>query len=850
MAEREIMLRGRRLSQLKVEELKQELESRGLKKSGNKGVLIERLQEAIDKELEQKEGYENYSAMQQQQSLASPWPNPMVQQQQQKQNLGDFHVQSMHFEPLQHQPQELLNPQMGVCDQQREMMNQPQHLVPSAQVGEFREQWPQAQISQAPVVQPQMMQPRMMLERIPLTHVSQSRRMETQAPQLQDSDRLYSNPRSQTPGGTSLAQPLSHGVAQLTAEPEVPSSSSSDNEQDSVQQSSSSSSPDTDNHIQEKPTSLLNYNNHTPGEKRESVSTLVKDEKGSETGRSEEEGKVEVAQVAASARNASTPLANDVPMTDTPQGTESTEPFSIGSTSVKEETATAREEQEEGEIAEGDEKAEEKPSDATNEKENEPPEEKEVVSEPSKKQQFSSSRENSFEVEPSEEDKAVVEEPKRSSPQKSTSSLSVSKKRKISIPRTSLPSTPTSDGHPGSRKRRWGSSSSSKKKTSLSISTDSLKDLIPGVQVHSTPALEAVMDIGGDDHDDEEDEEMPQGKKKEEEKEPEPIKKPETKQPESKRRKDRIVKVEEKKTVKLQRKPIVIEKDHEPVQMELEEEPQVQITDNPHPRHTSLQQQETSPTEATADNPPSPARFPESEALHVKNLVRPFTLNQLKDLLGKSGPIAEDGFWIDKIKSHCYVVYTNVKDAAASRQSLHGIKWPMTSPKILAVDFADEDEMARDTEGLLGKAKEKEPEVKTEKPAKTEDQTVETAHADVAEEEDDQKNAGNLLDNLFRKTKTTPCLYWLPLSDEQIATREREREERRKARQEERKKEEETEEKERLERQQQREKEREKEKRERDTEKQRGSRSPARNRRRERSGSRSRSSPRSAARRR
>jgi len=36
------------------------------------------------------------------------------------------------------------------------------------------------------------------------------------------------------------------------------------------------------------------------------------------------------------------------------------------------------------------------------------------------------------------------------------------------------------------------------------------------------------------------------------------------------------------------------------------------------------------------------------------------------------------------------------------------------------------------------------------------------------EEEDEQKNAGNLLDNLFRKTKTTPCLYWLPLSDEQV----------------------------------------------------------------------------------
>lgn len=47
MAEREIMIGGRRLSQLKVDELKVELERRGLRKSGNKGVLIERLQEVI-----------------------------------------------------------------------------------------------------------------------------------------------------------------------------------------------------------------------------------------------------------------------------------------------------------------------------------------------------------------------------------------------------------------------------------------------------------------------------------------------------------------------------------------------------------------------------------------------------------------------------------------------------------------------------------------------------------------------------------------------------------------------------------------------------------------------------------
>ena len=85
-------------------------------------------------------------------------------------------------------------------------------------------------------------------------------------------------------------------------------------------------------------------------------------------------------------------------------------------------------------------------------------------------------------------------------------------------------------------------------------------------------------------------------------------------------------------------------------------EPLEQISeDNPHPRRTSLPVQEAS-SPAPAEHSPSPAKNPHSEALHVKNLVRPFMPNQLKDLLGKHGTLAEDGFWIDKIKSHCYVV--------------------------------------------------------------------------------------------------------------------------------------------------------------------------------------------------
>ena len=32
--------------------------------------------------------------------------------------------------------------------------------------------------------------------------------------------------------------------------------------------------------------------------------------------------------------------------------------------------------------------------------------------------------------------------------------------------------------------------------------------------------------------------------------------------------------------------------------------------------------------------------------------------------------------------------YSSVEEAVNTRKALHGVKWPATSPKILAVDFA------------------------------------------------------------------------------------------------------------------------------------------------------------------
>ncbi|KOB68045.1 Acinus [Operophtera brumata] len=93
-------------------------------------------------------------------------------------------------------------------------------------------------------------------------------------------------------------------------------------------------------------------------------------------------------------------------------------------------------------------------------------------------------------------------------------------------------------------------------------------------------------------------------------------------------------------------------------------------------------------TDNIITRPPSPPRHKQSSVLYITNLVRPFTLPQLKNLLQRTGRLVENGFWIDKIKSKCYVIYENEDQAIETRHALHGVTWPVSNPKALQVDFS------------------------------------------------------------------------------------------------------------------------------------------------------------------
>ena len=104
-----------------------------------------------------------------------------------------------------------------------------------------------------------------------------------------------------------------------------------------------------------------------------------------------------------------------------------------------------------------------------------------------------------------------------------------------------------------------------------------------------------------------------------------------------------------------------------------------------------------------------PAIHPATAALYVDGLMRPLQPAALKNHLvslasapGSSpNPDVIVNFYLDPIKTHCFVSFANVSAASRTRSSLHGAVWPNErNRKALFVDFIPEPKMEQwiDTE--------------------------------------------------------------------------------------------------------------------------------------------------------
>lgn len=212
-------------------------------------------------------------------------------------------------------------------------------------------------------------------------------------------------------------------------------------------------------------------------------------------------------------------------------------------------------------------------------------------------------------------------------------------------------------------------------------------------------------------------------------------------------------------------------------------------------------------------------RIATTSVIRITNLVRPFTVGQLRDLLQRTGKIVSNGFWIDPIKSQCIVEYENEDQAIETVYALNESQWPSTNPKFLRVVFTDKEELNKALNGTrpdrLGKQKDSKVETfktqldnhiilrewdrgkledingeKDDKAIKrkisddthiVKDKKMKKDEKEVVDKhrKSKSKTAEHIptksLDELFRKTKTTPTLYWSPLSTEQIAEKEDQR---------------------------------------------------------------------------
>ncbi|XP_035005246.2 apoptotic chromatin condensation inducer 1b [Hippoglossus stenolepis] len=435
--------------------------------------------------------------------------------------------------------------------------------------------------------------------------------------------------------------------------------------------------------------------------------------------------------------------------------------------------------------------------------------------------------------------------------------------RKISL--TSSKTSPaTADGGAGEsetataagRKRRWGSSTAvTAKKPSISITTDSLKSLIPDIKVNQEAVVELhpeELQMSGDEenldnsHSDQDKglkirrtvtqvvpgDSQENGQTNEEEE----VEKPEKEKP--------------RRTSRDKRKNSLSEEAAESqtsVNLDVEAK---KVTPSDSLVRRSISQQKSG-VSITIDDPvraarqPSPPRGKISNIIHVTNLVRPFTLGQLKELLSQTGTLVEDGFWIDKIKSHCFVTYTTAEEAVSTRSAIHGVKWPSSNPKVLSVDFCEQDELdfhkgvlkpdkeedhvpppsapqnrlpplmperERGVAGVRDLWAERQREMERRERARGErewdrDKVREFARpgedgrrsrsrererrrkerAKSKDKKSDKKEKGDeppakLLDDLFLKTKAAPCIYWLPLTEDQATQRILDRKERQKER--------------------------------------------------------------------
>lgn len=197
-----------------------------------------------------------------------------------------------------------------------------------------------------------------------------------------------------------------------------------------------------------------------------------------------------------------------------------------------------------------------------------------------------------------------------------------------------------------------------------------------------------------------------------------------------------------------------------------------------------------------------PSQKSPTNSLRIDHFLRPFTLKAVQDLLGKTGTVTS--FWMDHIKTHCYVTYSTVEEAIQTRNAVYNLQWPANGGRLLVAEFVDPQEVLVRVEAPAQSpaapvtpsatapapptmqpqptprqqvSRQQVPLLPPPPPAQPKPSTGREwpAHPPPPPPQERHDPPIVTLDDLFRKTKTTPRIYYLPLSEEQVAAKLAER---------------------------------------------------------------------------
>ncbi|WOK97623.1 protein starmaker [Canna indica] len=209
-----------------------------------------------------------------------------------------------------------------------------------------------------------------------------------------------------------------------------------------------------------------------------------------------------------------------------------------------------------------------------------------------------------------------------------------------------------------------------------------------------------------------------------------------------------------------------------------------------------------SDSKPTGDSPKErivpPSQKPATTSLRIDKFLRPFTLKAVQELLAKTGTVCS--FWMDHIKTHCYVTYSSVEEANATRNAVYNLQWPPNGGNHLVAEFVDPQEVKARVEALpqspapissnpnTPKAANFQQPLVAQPPTRqhsfrqqvpplpapptlSDPPTVRERLPPPPPPLREPEPPALTLDDLFKKTKATPRIYYLPLSEKEVASK-------------------------------------------------------------------------------